>query len=127
VVLGGALPFWPYAHACGWRLWLYCGAVFVLLVVGVRAALVAWRERAGLAQTLALLAGLWALTLGAGTVLPRVHYARATGAWTCGPEVPAPRTPARDTVAPASEGAGPAPGAADSGGTSGLGRESPHR
>lgn len=93
LALGGALPLWPYARACGWQLWLYCGAVFVLLVVGIRAALVTWRERVGSAHTLALLATLWALILAAGAVLPRVDYAKTRAAWACGPEAAVPRQP----------------------------------
>jgi hypothetical protein len=116
VVLGGALPFWPYMHACGWRLWLYCAAVFVLLVVGLRAALVTWREHVGLAHALALLATLWALVLGAGTVLPRVHYAKTVGAWSCGPAPKAPQPPAGPATPPPREGPGPTPGAADTSG-----------
>jgi hypothetical protein len=116
VVFGVALPFWPYTHACGWRLWVYCGAVFVLLVVGLRAALVTWREHVGLAHALALLATMWALTLGAETVLPRVHYAKAIGTWSCGPAVVAPPPRVPGAAAEPRESAGPHPGAADTSG-----------
>lgn len=111
VVLGTALPFWPYPHACGWRLWLYCGAVFVLLVVGLRAALVTWHEHVGLAHALALLATLWALALGAETVLPRARYTKASGTWNCGP---AAQPPPGNATAEPRESAGPSPGASDS-------------
>lgn len=114
VVFGTALPFWPYSHACGWRLWLYCGAVFVLLVGGVRAALVTWHEHAGLAHALALLAALWALVLGAGTVLPRVRYAKASGTWSCASVANVPQSPPRSATAVPRESAGPSPGASDS-------------
>ena len=111
VVLAGALPFWPYAHACGWRLWLYSGAVLVLLIVGVRAALAAWRGVVGVAHTVALLVTLWALTLGAAVVLPRIGYARTRAGWVCRSvvAVPAVSPGGADSVRTAPPGGPPAP------------------
>src|SRR5690606_29903076 len=56
LLLGGALPFWPYAHACGLGLLLYGGAVGVLVLASLWVAMSSWRRRQGFAHLLSLAA-----------------------------------------------------------------------
>lgn len=83
VGLAAAMTQWPYARACGLALFLYLGAVGVVLIAGGWAAVTSWRQRMGLAHVLSLLVMLWALILAAAVVLPRVGYAREAAAWWC--------------------------------------------
>lgn len=83
VVLAAAMTQWPYAHPCGLALFLYLGAVGVVLIGGGWAAVTSWRQRMGLAHVLSLLVMLWALILAAAVVLPRVGYAREAATWWC--------------------------------------------
>jgi hypothetical protein len=83
LALALALPFWPYARACGLGLLAYLGAVGVLVAAGVWAAANAWRHRRPVAHVLALGAIAWGAALAAGEVLPRVGYARIAATWTC--------------------------------------------
>jgi len=83
LALAAALPFWPYARACGIGLALYLGAVATLLGAGAWAAASAWRHRRPVAHVLALGAIAWGGVLAAQEALPRVGYARVTAVWTC--------------------------------------------
>lgn len=83
VVLAAAMTQWPYVHSCGLALFLYLGAVGVVLVAGGWAAVSSWRQRMGFAHVVSLLVMLWALILAAAVVLPRVGYAREAAAWWC--------------------------------------------
>jgi len=83
VVVGAAVPFWPYERNCGWWLGLYVTVVAVVLLVALRAVAVTWRHRVGAAHVLALLTLLWGLTLGGEVVLPRVGYATVSARWRC--------------------------------------------
>jgi len=83
LILGTALPFWPYAHACGLPLSGYLAAVGVLFVVAVRALMGTWSARQGFAHAVALGLVLFALALAAQEILPRVGYALRTATWTC--------------------------------------------
>lgn len=87
VLLGVALPRWPYARACGWWLLLYMVAVGTVVVAGMWGARVSWKSRLGYAHVIALGTLLWGLALTAHEVLPRVGYAKTRAAWRChGPE-----------------------------------------
>lgn len=83
VLLGAALPEWPYAHSCGWGLSFYLFSVGVLVVAGVWGQLIAWKSRLAFAHTIALATMIWGLALTANVVLPRVGYAKSAAAWTC--------------------------------------------
>ncbi len=83
LALAVALPFWPYALACGLGLVLYLGAVTTLIGAGTWAAASAWRHRRPAAHVLALAAVAWGGLLVAREVLPRIGYARVAAAWTC--------------------------------------------
>jgi hypothetical protein len=83
LALAVALPFWPYARACGLGLALYLGAVAILVGAGFWAATSAWRHRRPLAHVLALGAVTWGGVLAAQEVLPRIGYAKVTASWTC--------------------------------------------
>lgn len=84
VALAVALPFWPYAAACGFDLVLYAGAVALLVLVSLWAATATWRRQQGFAHVLSLLALLWGVMLAGTIVLPRIGYARAPLTWMCG-------------------------------------------
>ena len=83
VLLGIALPQWPYARACGWWLLLYLTAVGTVVVAGMWGAQVSWRSRIGLAHVVAVGTIIWGLALVAHEVLPRVGYAKTRLAWRC--------------------------------------------
>jgi hypothetical protein len=83
-VLAGALPFWPYAHACGVGLYLYLAAAAMVIVAGIWAAISTWQRRRARAHALALLVILWGAGLVAHEVLPRVGYTKHQARWTCG-------------------------------------------
>jgi hypothetical protein len=83
VLLGAALPQWPYAKACGWWLALYMAAVETVVVAGIWGARVSWKSRLGFAHTIAVLTIMWGLALTAQEVLPRAGYAKVRLAWRC--------------------------------------------
>ena len=94
-LLGLALAFglwaWPWTHFCGFNLYWYLSAVFVLALAGIWVMLVSWRGRSGLSHFLGLLMLGFAAWLGAAEVLPRVGYAKIHRVWAC-PVEPAPAT-----------------------------------
>ncbi len=81
--LGAALTQWPYRADCGWPLYSYLGAVFVVLLTAGWAAMAAWRLRSPAAHVLALVAGFWGIVLAAEQILPREGYAAESGVWRC--------------------------------------------
>ena len=85
--LGVGMVFWPYAARCGGGLFLYLGAVGVLMGAGLWSAVWTWRHRSARAHILSLLLTLWGGTLAATEVLPRLGYAIPTeahpAAWMC--------------------------------------------
>lgn len=83
VVLSVAMTQWPYAHACGLSLFVYLGAVLVVLILGGLGTLGSWRERIPLTHILSLLVVFWGIVLAAEQVLPRIGYARETATWGC--------------------------------------------
>ena len=83
VLLGAALPQWPYAKACGWWLGLYMAAVGIVVVAGLWGAHASWRSRLGFAHVIAVATIIWGLALTAQEVLPRVGYAKERLAWRC--------------------------------------------
>lgn len=88
LTLAVALPFWPYAAACGAGLFGYLAVIAVLVLSAVLALRTSWRARQGRANALAILLLLWGLTLAAGAILPRIGYARASANWSCSAPAP---------------------------------------
>lgn len=92
-LLGLALAFglwvWPWTHYCGFNLYWYLSAIFVLALAGIWVMLVSWRGRSGLSHILGLLMLGFATWLGASTILPRTGYAKVQGVWACPVELPA--------------------------------------
>lgn len=83
VLLGAALPGWPYERDCGSWLLLYLSAVSLAVIAGLWGARVSWRGRIGWAHVLAVMTIIWGLALTTHEVLPRVGYAKARLAWRC--------------------------------------------
>ena len=83
LLVGIAMPLWPYAHACGFKLFLYLGGVLTVIVAGLWGGLSSWKRRMGFAHLLAQGLILWGLVLAAREVLPRVGYAKAATTWFC--------------------------------------------
>ena len=83
VLVGAALPYWPYDRTCGSWLLLYLVAVGTVLVAGIWGARVSWKGRFGFAHVIAVCTIIWGLALTAEQVLPRVGYAKARLAWRC--------------------------------------------
>ena len=83
VLLGSALPYWPYEKACGWWLGIYLAAVEIVVVAGIWASRVSWKSRLGFAHVIAVATIIWGLALTAQEVLPRVGYAKVRQAWRC--------------------------------------------
>jgi hypothetical protein len=95
VLLGAALPQWPYAKACGPWLALYMAAVEIVVIAGIWAARVSWKSRLGFAHVIAICTIIWGLALTAQEVLPRVGYAKTRLAWRCHDGQAAAPSPAR--------------------------------
>ena len=83
IVLGIALPYWPYPHACGWWLLMYGAAAGMEVVAGIWGARLTWNSRLGFAHSFALATVLWGLALIGREVLPRVGYAKIHAGWFC--------------------------------------------
>ncbi len=83
LLLGLALPEWPYDRACGSWLLLYLSAVSLVVIAGLWGARVSWRGRIGWAHILAVITIIWGLALTAHEVLPRIGYAKTRLAWRC--------------------------------------------
>jgi len=83
VLLGAAMPYWPYEKACGLWLGLYMATVAIVVVAGIWGARVSWRSRLGFAHVIAIATIMWGLALTAQEVLPRVGYAKLRQAWRC--------------------------------------------
>ena len=91
-LLCGALWWWPYATNCGFGLAFFLGALCMVVVGGLWAAVFSWRHRLPESHTIALLFVLTGLVLVAAQVLPRFGYVTVAGMpaahWHC---VAAPR------------------------------------
>ena len=105
--LGVAMLFWPYAQRCGSGLFIYLGALVVVIGAGLWSAVAAWRHRAAKTHILSLAVVAWGVTLGAREVLPRVGYARPElgfpTTWMCtSPPAPSPQpgTPGQPQTTP---------------------------
>ena len=83
LLVGIGMIFWPYSHACGFRLWFYLGAAGTVAIAGVWGSISSWRSRLGLAHTLSQGLIIWGLILAAGEVLPRIGYAKEAATWLC--------------------------------------------
>lgn len=83
VTLGAAMTQWPYTHGCGFQLYLYLGAVLVLVVASLWSLVSSWRNRSGIAHFLSIALLFWGVTLAAREILPRVGYARVVASWQC--------------------------------------------
>jgi hypothetical protein len=86
-LLGLPLAFglwvWPWTRFCGFNLYWYLSAVFVLALSGIWVMLVSWRGRSGLSHILGLVMLGFAAWLGASEILPRTGYAKAQKVWAC--------------------------------------------
>jgi hypothetical protein len=82
-----SIAAWPYPIDCGLSVWGYLTAIIILVAGGVWTAAATWQCRGAWRHAIALLVVLWALSLGASQVLPRVGYAMpAPGrptTWSC--------------------------------------------
>jgi hypothetical protein len=83
VVLGAALPFWPYPRGCGWGLDFYLASVEMVVIAGVWGARQTWDTRLGFTHLIALGTILWGFVLTALQVLPRIGYAKQQATWFC--------------------------------------------
>ena len=76
-----AMPFWPYAKAYSWGLFLYMFAVALVIFSGVWSARLTWLTRLAVAHTLAVTILVWGVTLAAAETLPRIGYQKAETTW----------------------------------------------
>lgn len=87
IALVGALPFWPYARACGAGLYGFMGAEAAVILGGLWVTRYSWRRRAPWAHMTAFAMVLAGSALLAAEVLPRVGYANPDPArpagWAC--------------------------------------------
>ena len=79
--LAVAMPFWPYAKAYSWGLFLYMFAVALVIFSGIWSARLTWITRLAVAHTLAVTILVWGVTLAAAETLPRIGYAKAETTW----------------------------------------------
>jgi hypothetical protein len=88
VALTAAVPWWPYAHACGTGLLAYLGLGGVLLCGAAWVGICSWRWRLAVPHLLAIALLVTALGFTAAQALPRLGYAHvagvAAGGWRCG-------------------------------------------
>lgn len=80
VLLGAAMPFWPYSHAWSWGLLIYLAAVQLVVVTGIWGAKLTWDARQPAAHTVALGTAVWGIALLAGEAVPRIGYAATRAA-----------------------------------------------
>jgi hypothetical protein len=81
--LAVTMGWWPYSRACGLPLFSYLGAVCVVLVTGLWAAVAAWRNRDALAHVISLTLIFYGSLLAGSELLPRTGYAVQQATWTC--------------------------------------------
>ena len=81
--LGIAVSNWPYASACGWRLYLLMAVLGVVFIAGGWASLWSWRTRSPIAHIVSLFVIYWGVVLAAEQVLPRIGYAAVEATWRC--------------------------------------------
>jgi len=99
LALSVGLSQWPYARGCGFPLYGYLSVVVLLPAIALRAAIVSWSDRRGVAHVLAVLMIFSGACYAAEVVLPRVDYAQETASWRCssaatgGPGTAAPESP----------------------------------
>lgn len=72
VLLGAAMPYWPYAHAWSWGLLTYFAAVMLVMVTGIWGAKLTWDARLPAAHTVAVGTVVWGLGLLASEAVPRI-------------------------------------------------------
>jgi hypothetical protein len=106
LLLGVALPIWPYGKECGLQFFFFLGAATLALLAGLAGAVAAWSTRSGLAHVLSLLVVIWSGAMGAREVLPRIGYAAQAKTWLCPsvPEAAPPGPPAGETPPPVGTG-----------------------
>jgi hypothetical protein len=81
--VAAAMTQWPYAHGCGFQLYLYLGAAGVVFLAGLWGAVTTWRRRMAFAHLLSLLVVLWGGCLAGKAVLDRTDYVKTRLTWTC--------------------------------------------
>ena len=83
VALGAGMTQWPYPNTCGLGLFIYLGALGMVVVAGGWAARATWRRRIGLAHIIATGVVFWGLALLSRELLPRMGYASEVLPWVC--------------------------------------------
>lgn len=83
LLIGIGMTQWPYTHGCGFKLFIYLGGVFTVIVAGVWSGLSSWKRHLGLAHILSQGLVIWGLVLAAREVLPRIGYAIEAATWFC--------------------------------------------
>ena len=83
LTLAVTMGWWPYSRACGLPLFSYLGAVFIVLLAGLWAAVAAWRNRDALAHVISLTLIFYGILLTGSELLPRTGYAVQQATWTC--------------------------------------------
>jgi hypothetical protein len=102
--LAVALPLWPYERHCGLQLGFFLGATGLTLLAGFLGAMASWANRRGFGHIVSLVVIVWAGSIAAREVLPRIGYARESRTWLC------PDTPPQPAPAPqAAPGSTPTP------------------
>jgi hypothetical protein len=71
-VLGGAMAYWPYAHAWSWGLAFYLCASEFVVVTGIWGAKLTWDAHLPAAHTVAVGTAIWGLGLMAVEAIPRI-------------------------------------------------------
>lgn len=83
LMLAIMMGWWPYARACGLPLFGYLCAVTTVMLAGSWAATASWRNRSGLAHTIAVVLVFYGIALGVSELLPRTGYAVNHATWAC--------------------------------------------
>jgi hypothetical protein len=83
--LSTAINFWPYAHACGFGLYVYMFAELLIVVGGLWTVVWTWQHRMPRGHAIAMALALWGGVLLTTQVLPRIGYAAQPAHWSCVP------------------------------------------
>jgi hypothetical protein len=83
LTLAVTMGSWPYSRDCGLPLLSYFGAVSMVSLAGVWAAIASWKARGALAHVISLTLIFYSVLLAASELLPRTGYAMEHATWTC--------------------------------------------
>ncbi|HLB54391.1 MAG TPA: hypothetical protein VJK71_04735 [Gemmatimonadales bacterium] len=83
VAVAAGMTQWPYAHGCGFQLYLYLAAAGVVVLAGLWGMITSWKRRLALAHVVSLGVTLWGAALAGRVILDRTGYVKQPLSWIC--------------------------------------------